>query len=104
MRVSGENESWGDMTSSLSQTWLGLWLLLVCLVVQGSITQEELKHCSHMIADGHLQLLQQLVSMWLCLPFSPLGKLRQKPVSRVQERGLAGREIGLCRTWFLAPI
>ncbi|XP_019479731.1 PREDICTED: macrophage colony-stimulating factor 1 isoform X2 [Hipposideros armiger] len=42
-------------------TWLGLWLLLVCLLVSGSITQEKMKHCSHMIGDGHLQLLQQLI-------------------------------------------
>lgn len=42
-------------------TWLGLRLLLVCLLVKGSITKEELKHCSHMITDGHLQLLQQLI-------------------------------------------
>lgn len=42
-------------------TWLGLWLLLVCLLVSGSITQEKMKRCSHMIGDGHLQLLQQLI-------------------------------------------
>lgn len=69
------------MTPSLSQTWLGLWLLLVRLLVSGSITQEDLKHCSHMIADGHLQLLQQLVSMWLCL----LGKLRETLPTRETE-------------------
>lgn len=42
-------------------TWLGPWLLLVCLLVSRSITEEESKHCSHMIGDGHLQLLQQLI-------------------------------------------
>lgn len=48
---------------SLSQTWLGPRLLLVCLLVNRSITEEESKHCSHMIGDGHLQLLQQMVSV-----------------------------------------
>ncbi|XP_054420737.1 macrophage colony-stimulating factor 1 [Pteronotus mesoamericanus] len=42
-------------------TWLGLQLLLVCLLVSSSITKEQLKHCSQMIGDGHLQLLQQLI-------------------------------------------
>ncbi|KAM7054148.1 macrophage colony-stimulating factor 1 isoform 2-T3 [Molossus nigricans] len=42
-------------------TWLGPRLLLVCLLVSRSITEEESKHCSHMIGDGHLQLLQQLI-------------------------------------------
>lgn len=42
-------------------TWLGPWLLLVCLLVSRSFTEEESKHCSHMIGDGHLQLLQQLI-------------------------------------------
>ncbi|XP_054567496.1 macrophage colony-stimulating factor 1 isoform X2 [Eptesicus fuscus] len=42
-------------------TWLGPWLLLVCLLVSRSITEEESKHCSHMIGDGHLQLLQQMI-------------------------------------------
>lgn len=53
----------------LSQTWLGPRLLLVCLLVSRSITKEESQHCSHMIGDGHLQLLQQLVSMWPSLPY-----------------------------------
>lgn len=54
---------------SLSQTWLGPRLLLVCLLVSRSITEEESKHCSHMIGDGHLQLLQQLVSVWPSLSY-----------------------------------
>ncbi|XP_036198686.1 macrophage colony-stimulating factor 1 isoform X3 [Myotis myotis] len=41
-------------------TWLGPRLLLVCLLVSRSITEES-KHCSHMIGDGHLQLLQQMI-------------------------------------------
>ncbi|XP_006763043.2 PREDICTED: macrophage colony-stimulating factor 1 isoform X2 [Myotis davidii] len=49
------------MVLSLSQTWLGPRLLLVCLLVSRSLTEEELKHCSHMIGDGHLQLLQQMI-------------------------------------------
>lgn len=53
---------------SPSQTWLGSRLLLVCLLVSGSTTEEESKLCSHMIGDGHLQLLQQLVSVWPYLP------------------------------------
>ncbi|XP_039697065.1 macrophage colony-stimulating factor 1 isoform X1 [Pteropus medius] len=53
--------SWGEMTSSLSQTWLGPRLLLLCLLVTRSITEEESNHCSYMIGDGHLQLLQQLI-------------------------------------------
>lgn len=60
------------MELSLSQTWLGPRLLLVCLLVSRSITEEEWKHCSHMIGDGHLQLLQQMVSVWPSLSyFSP---------------------------------
>ncbi|XP_016011072.1 macrophage colony-stimulating factor 1 isoform X2 [Rousettus aegyptiacus] len=42
-------------------TWLGPRLLLLCLLVSRSITKEESKHCSYMIGDGHLQLLQQLI-------------------------------------------
>lgn len=85
MEVSGESERWEEMTSSLSQTWLGPRLLLVCLLVSRSITEKDLKNCSYMIGDGHLRLLQQLVSVWPYLPFSLLGKLRQKPGSRVRE-------------------
>lgn len=54
---------------SLSQTWLGPRLLLLCLLVSRSITEEGSKHCSHMIGDGHLQLLQQLVSVWPSLSY-----------------------------------
>ncbi|XP_037008341.2 macrophage colony-stimulating factor 1 isoform X1 [Artibeus jamaicensis] len=42
-------------------TWLGRVLLLVCLLVSSSIAKEQSKHCSQMIGDGHLQLLQQLI-------------------------------------------
>ncbi|XP_057356535.1 macrophage colony-stimulating factor 1 isoform X2 [Manis pentadactyla] len=42
-------------------TWLGPWLLLVCLLVSSSITEEVSEHCSHMIGNGHLQFLQQLI-------------------------------------------
>ncbi|KAM5293794.1 macrophage colony-stimulating factor 1 isoform 2-T3 [Glossophaga mutica] len=42
-------------------TWLGCGLLLVCLLVSSGIAKEQSKHCSHMIGDGHLQLLQQLI-------------------------------------------
>ncbi|KAM8781991.1 macrophage colony-stimulating factor 1 isoform 1-T2 [Rhynchonycteris naso] len=41
--------------------WLGPRLLLVCLLVSRSITEEESWLCSHVITDGHLQLLQQLI-------------------------------------------
>ncbi|XP_066102711.1 macrophage colony-stimulating factor 1 isoform X1 [Saccopteryx bilineata] len=40
--------------------WLGPRLLLVCLLVSRSITEESWL-CSHVITDGHLQLLQQLI-------------------------------------------
>ncbi|KAL2772096.1 macrophage colony-stimulating factor 1 isoform c precursor [Daubentonia madagascariensis] len=42
-------------------TWLGPLLLLVCLLVSGSITEGVSEHCSHMIGNGHLQSLQQLI-------------------------------------------
>ncbi|XP_044094799.1 macrophage colony-stimulating factor 1 isoform X1 [Neovison vison] len=42
-------------------TWLTPLLLLVCLLVRGSITEEASEHCSHMIGNGHLQFLQQLI-------------------------------------------
>ncbi|XP_073906902.1 macrophage colony-stimulating factor 1 isoform X2 [Castor canadensis] len=42
-------------------TWLGPWLLLVCLLVSRSIAEEVSEHCSHMIGKGHLQFLQQLI-------------------------------------------
>ncbi|XP_053771559.1 macrophage colony-stimulating factor 1 isoform X3 [Desmodus rotundus] len=41
--------------------WLVRQLLLVCLLVSSSITEGQSKHCSQMIGDGHLQLLQQLI-------------------------------------------
>lgn len=84
---------------SLSQTWLGPRLLLVCLLVSRSITGEESKHCSHMIGDGHLQLLQQMVSVWPNLTYLlPRGKLRHES-GRRSKRRVAGGDIGLCRTW-----
>lgn len=62
------------MMHSLPQTWLSRLLLLVCLLVSRSITEEVSEHCSHMIGNGHLQFLQQLVSVWPCLStFSPRG-------------------------------
>ncbi|XP_032157721.1 macrophage colony-stimulating factor 1 isoform X2 [Mustela erminea] len=42
-------------------TWLTPLLLLFCLLVRGSITEEASEHCSHMIGNGHLQFLQQLI-------------------------------------------
>lgn len=42
-------------------TWLTPLLLLVCPLVRGSITEEASEHCSHMIGNGHLQFLQQLI-------------------------------------------
>ncbi|XP_038167894.1 macrophage colony-stimulating factor 1 isoform X2 [Arvicola amphibius] len=44
-----------------SSTWLGPRLLLVCLLVGRSIAKEVSEHCSHMIGNGHLQVLQQLI-------------------------------------------
>ncbi|XP_040854354.1 macrophage colony-stimulating factor 1 isoform X4 [Ochotona curzoniae] len=42
-------------------TWLGPCMLLVCLLVSRSVTEEVPEVCSHMIASGHLQSLQQLI-------------------------------------------
>ncbi|XP_077883086.1 macrophage colony-stimulating factor 1 isoform X1 [Ictidomys tridecemlineatus] len=42
-------------------TWLGPWLLLVCLLVSRSIAKEVSENCKHTIGNGHLQLLQQLI-------------------------------------------
>ncbi|XP_045657515.1 macrophage colony-stimulating factor 1 isoform X1 [Ursus americanus] len=42
-------------------TWLKPLLLLVCLLASGSITEEVSERCSHMIGNGHLQLLQELI-------------------------------------------
>lgn len=44
-----------------SSAWLGSRLLLVCLLVSRSIAKEVSEHCSHMIGNGHLQVLQQLI-------------------------------------------
>ncbi|XP_008848590.1 macrophage colony-stimulating factor 1 isoform X1 [Nannospalax galili] len=44
-----------------SSSWLGPQLLLVCLLVSRSIAKEVSEHCSHMIGNGHLQFLQQLI-------------------------------------------
>lgn len=66
MGITGESEGWGEMTPSLSQTWLGSLLLLVCLLASRSITEEVSEYCSHMIGSGHLQSLQRLVSAWPC--------------------------------------
>ena len=80
------------MTHCLLQTWLTPLLLLVCLRVSGSITEEVSEHCSHMIGNGHLQFLQQLVSTRLCLfTFSPWGKLGKEPGSRVRGEGCRQR-------------
>ncbi|XP_077621744.1 macrophage colony-stimulating factor 1 [Crocuta crocuta] len=46
---------------SLPQTWLSRLLLLVCLLVSRGVTEEVSEHCSHMIGNGHLQFLQQLI-------------------------------------------
>ncbi|XP_025210893.1 macrophage colony-stimulating factor 1 isoform X1 [Theropithecus gelada] len=61
MGITGESEGWGEMTPSLSQTWLGSLLLLVCLLASRSITEEVSEYCSHMIGSGHLQSLQRLI-------------------------------------------
>ncbi|XP_045402699.1 macrophage colony-stimulating factor 1 isoform X1 [Lemur catta] len=42
-------------------TWLGPLLLLVCLLVSGTITEGVSEHCSHMIGNGHLRFLQELI-------------------------------------------
>ena len=44
-----------------SSTWLGSRLLLVCLLMSRSIAKEVSEHCSHMIGNGHLKVLQQLI-------------------------------------------
>ncbi|XP_049736096.1 macrophage colony-stimulating factor 1 isoform X5 [Elephas maximus indicus] len=57
----GESKSWEEMTPSLSQTWLGPRLLLTCLLVSTSVTEAVPEYCSHLIRDGHLTILQQLI-------------------------------------------
>ncbi|XP_064344874.1 macrophage colony-stimulating factor 1 isoform X2 [Camelus dromedarius] len=42
-------------------TWLGPLLLLVCLLASRTTTEEVSEHCSHLIGNGHLQFLQQLI-------------------------------------------
>ncbi|XP_025273104.1 macrophage colony-stimulating factor 1 isoform X5 [Canis lupus baileyi] len=42
-------------------TWLMPLLLLVSLLASRSTTEEVSEHCSHMIGNGHLQFLQQLI-------------------------------------------
>ncbi|XP_075837753.1 macrophage colony-stimulating factor 1 isoform X2 [Microtus pennsylvanicus] len=53
--------AWGAAGRCPSSTWLGPRLLLVCLLVGRSIAKEVSEHCSHMIGNGHLQVLQQLI-------------------------------------------
>ncbi|XP_049736098.1 macrophage colony-stimulating factor 1 isoform X7 [Elephas maximus indicus] len=42
-------------------TWLGPRLLLTCLLVSTSVTEAVPEYCSHLIRDGHLTILQQLI-------------------------------------------
>uniref|UniRef100_A0A8C6CWH2 Macrophage colony-stimulating factor 1 n=1 Tax=Moschus moschiferus TaxID=68415 RepID=A0A8C6CWH2_MOSMO len=42
-------------------TWLGPLLLLACLLVSNGATEEVSENCSHMIGNGHLLSLQQLI-------------------------------------------
>ncbi|XDA70262.1 hypothetical protein R6Z07F_000638 [Ovis aries] len=42
-------------------TWLGRLLLLACLLVSSGATEEVSENCSHMIGNGHLLFLQQLI-------------------------------------------
>ncbi|KAM9685798.1 macrophage colony-stimulating factor 1 isoform 6-T6 [Trichechus inunguis] len=44
-----------------SKTWLGPRLLLACLLVSTSVTEEVPEHCSHIIGNGHLKILQDLI-------------------------------------------
>ncbi|XP_037682372.1 macrophage colony-stimulating factor 1 isoform X2 [Choloepus didactylus] len=43
------------------EIWLGPRMLLVCLLVSRSVTKDTSDHCSHLIGDGHLALLQKLI-------------------------------------------
>lgn len=96
----GHGGSWGEEAlerhdSFLSQTWLGPRLLLVCLLVSRSIAKEVSEHCSHMIGNGHLQILQQLVSM---RPFFLLTEEAEVAARRQSQReGL--QEIELSGSW-----
>ncbi|XP_046501592.1 macrophage colony-stimulating factor 1 isoform X7 [Equus quagga] len=42
-------------------TWLCPWLLLFCLLVSRTITEEASENCSHLIGNGHLRFLQELI-------------------------------------------
>ncbi|XP_007947802.1 macrophage colony-stimulating factor 1 [Orycteropus afer afer] len=44
-----------------STTWLGPQLLLACLLLSRSVTEEVPEHCSHIIGNGHLTILQNLI-------------------------------------------
>ncbi|XP_076976098.1 macrophage colony-stimulating factor 1 isoform X4 [Tamandua tetradactyla] len=44
-----------------SETWLVPWILLIGLLVSRSVTKEVSEHCSHLIGNGHLTLLQKLI-------------------------------------------
>lgn len=76
-------------------TWLGPRLLLVCLLVNRSITEEESKHCSHMIGDGHLQLLQQMID-------SQMETGCKIPFQFVDEKQLKDRVCYTKKAFFLA--
>uniref|UniRef100_F7HR52 Macrophage colony-stimulating factor 1 n=1 Tax=Callithrix jacchus TaxID=9483 RepID=F7HR52_CALJA len=54
-------EMFGNLPKVAQLTWLGFLLLLVCLLASRSITEEVSEYCSHMIGNGHLQSLQQLI-------------------------------------------
>lgn len=91
MGVPRESKSWGETRLSLSQTWL-----LVSILAISSIAQDEKgKNCDHMIGDGHLQLLQQLVSVWPCPPCFLCSEDTEAGANGTK-RGVAGREVGLC--------
>ena len=77
------------MMHSLPQTWLSRLLLLVCLLVSRSITEEVSERCSHMIGNGHLQFLQQLVSVAVPIYFLPTGETEAG--SRVKGKGCRQR-------------
>ena len=83
------------MMLSLSQTWLGpLLLLLACLLVSNVATKEVSENCSHMIGNGHLLFLQQLVSVWSCLPqVLPTGETEAG--NRAKERGCRQRRTAM---------
>ncbi|XP_045148087.1 LOW QUALITY PROTEIN: macrophage colony-stimulating factor 1 [Echinops telfairi] len=53
--------SWEEMTPSLSQAWLGPWLLLASLLVSRSVPEKVPGYCKDMITNGHLTILQHLI-------------------------------------------